>query len=172
MTNIAALFCVDPQIPALLKRLVIMGGNYFHRMLGEWNICRDPHAAAIVYGQGDQAKANEHVSFGLDVTTRLRLDKQECLNRFTAGVLGPVRDFSQVWFRRHRNDITFHDPLAAACVFEPALCNYLEGKVTVSLSEPTLGWTAFEERFENPLHTVACDVHPERFFEHFFDIVR
>jgi purine nucleosidase len=172
MTNVALLFSIDPEIPALLKRLVLMGGNYFQRMLGEWNILRDPHAAAVVYGHGDQARASEHVSFGLDVTTRLRLDKQDCMERFTAKVLAPVRDFSQVWFRRHRNDITFHDPLAAACVFEPALCNYLEGQVTVSLHEPTLGWTTFQERFEDPIHTVACDTHPERFFEHFFDIVR
>jgi inosine-uridine nucleoside N-ribohydrolase len=172
MTNVATLFSVDPQIPALLKRLVIMGGNYFNRMLSEWNVVCDPHAAAIVYGAGDHARCGEHVSFGLDVTLQCRMDKQDCLSKFVAKVLGPVRDFSQVWFRRHRNDITFHDPLAAACIFEPALCNYLEGRVTVSLDEPTLGWTIFREDFENPVHTVAQDVHPERFFEHYFDIVR
>ena len=51
LTNIAALFSLDNEIPALLNSLVSMCGNfkYCHPngYLREWNAMLDPHAAAI-----------------------------------------------------------------------------------------------------------------------------
>ncbi|MGB2821237.1 MAG: nucleoside hydrolase, partial [Phycisphaerae bacterium] len=98
-------------------------------------------------------------------------DADVCRRKFTAKVLQPVRDFAEVWFEG-RGRICFHDPLAAACIFEPDLCQYRQGKVEVSLSPPTMGWTIFGESEEDGPHTVACDVDPEAFFEHYFDVVR
>jgi len=49
-----------------------------------------------------------------------------------------VRDFAEVWFSR-ADVVTFHDPLAAACIFESDLCLYAQGKVHVSLDPLTLG---------------------------------
>ncbi len=171
LTNVATLFVIDPEIPSLLKRLVLMGGNFFTRMMGEWNTICDPHATAIVFGAGHQSKPREHVSFGLDVTTRCTLDKAACLDRFSCHALRPTRDFAEVFFRRHHQRIVFHDPLAAAGIFQPALCNYLEGQVTVSLDPATAGWTVFRELFENAPHTVAHEVHAEAFMDHFFQTV-
>jgi len=171
LTNAGLLFAADPEIPALLKRMVLMCGRFFNSMGGEWNAIGDPHATAIVYGAGRQARPPEHISFGLDVTTRCRLDADACRSRFTAKALAPVRDFAEVWFRR-ADQITFHDPLAAACVFQPDLCRYRQGKVTVSLSEPTMGWTVFSDHGEATCHTVAAEVDAERFFEHYFSVVR
>src|SRR5579864_1440278 len=54
LTNAALLFKVDPEIPALLKALVMMCGvipdsRYEHASaIVEWNSLCDPHAAAIV----------------------------------------------------------------------------------------------------------------------------
>ncbi|HUS92659.1 MAG TPA: nucleoside hydrolase [Phycisphaerae bacterium] len=174
LTNVGLLFATDPEAPGLLKRLVLMCGRFFTRMGGEWNAIGDPHATAIVYGAGHQSRPPRHVSFGLDVTTRCLLDADDCRRRFTAKVLQPVRDFAEVWFQ-HRDRICFHDPLAAAGIFQPELCEYRTGKVTVSLAPPTMGWTVFAENaedVEHAPHTVACEVNAEAFFEHYFDVVR
>jgi len=167
LTNVGLLFAADPEIPALLKGLVLMCGRYFGAMGGEWNACGDPHATAIVFGNGPQARPPRHVSYGLDVTKQCVLSAETCRRRFTAKVLEPVRDFAEVWFG-NRREITFHDPLAAACLFEPDLCTYRRGRVTVSLHPPTMGWTVFEADAPDPPHAVADGVAVERFFEHYF----
>ncbi len=170
MSNLGVLFALDPEIPSLLGQLVLMCGRFF-RPGGEWNAGGDPHATAIVYGNGPQAKPGKHVSFGLDVTGKCRMPADQCRERFSAKALQPVRDFAEVWFQRAKG-VTFHDPLAAACVFQPDLCTYRQGAVSVSLHPPTMGWTVFSSRDEEQPHTVAAEVDAERFFEHYFSIVQ
>ena len=54
LTNVALALQLEPELPRLLKRIVIMGGAY--RVSGntapttEWNVSCDPEAAAIVFG--------------------------------------------------------------------------------------------------------------------------
>ena len=170
MTNVGVLFATDPELPAMLKQLVLMCGQFFAAMKGEWNAIGDPHATAITYGNGCQSRPPRHVSYGLDVTTRCRMDADECRRRFTAKVLEPVHDFAEVWFERGPGRITFHDPLAAAGIFQPDLCEYRRGTVTVSLAEPTAGWTVFRPDESGP-HLAASAVDAERFFERYFDVV-
>jgi len=53
LTNVALAFLREPELPRLLRRLVIMGGSY--RSAGntapttEWNVSVDPESAAIVF---------------------------------------------------------------------------------------------------------------------------
>lgn len=171
LTNLALLFATDPEIPSLLKGLVLMCGQFFETMRGEWNAINDPHATAIVYGHGRQARPAQHTSFGLDVTTKCTLPADVCRRRFTARVLQPVRDFADVWFQRSAH-ITWHDPLAAASIFEPDLCTYVPGRVSVSLNEPTLGWTVFDRHSAEKPHRAAETVDAPRFFEHYFGLVK
>ena len=169
LTNLGLLFALDAEIPSLLKQVVLMCGRFFNTMGGEWNAIGDPHATAIVYGNGFQSRPPRHVSYGLDVTTQCRVPAEQCRQRFTAKVLQPVRDFAEVWFQHHEY-ITFHDPLAVASIFEPELCRYRQGRVTISLNEPTMGWTIFRQVEDGP-HTVAAEVDAERFFQHYFQTV-
>ncbi|MFB3890507.1 MAG: nucleoside hydrolase [Phycisphaerae bacterium] len=171
LTNAGLLFATDPEIGPLLSGMVLMCGQFFDRMKGEWNAINDPHATAIAYFNGRQARPPRHVSYGLDVTMKCQLAADECRRRFIAKALRPVRDFAEVFFRDAQR-ITFHDPLAAACIFEPDLCKYRQGKVTVSLSEPTMGWTIFTEHGDDKPHTAAETVDSDRFFEHYFGVVK
>lgn len=171
MTNVGLLLATDPDVAGLLKQLVLMCGRFCHGMGGEWNAVGDPHATAIVYGNGRQSRPPQHLSCGLDVTLKCRLPAEECRSRFTAKVLEPVRDFAEVWFQR-TDRITFHDPLTACCIFEPGLCTWKDGKVTVSLDGPTAGWTVFSQPEEDGPHTVASNVDVDAFFEHYFDFVK
>lgn len=90
LTNIGLLFAMDPEISSLLKGLVMMCGSPIYTrydgtsetmramvtsdqiVLGskgivENNVLIDPHATKLVY----DAKIRQHLSFGLNVTSRL-----------------------------------------------------------------------------------------------------
>lgn len=170
MTNIAVLFASEPDIAGLLRGMVLMCGQFFNAMQGEWNAKLDPHAAAIIYGNGFQSRPPSHVSVGLDVTMQCQMSAEESWRRFTARAFEPVRDFLKVWFNA-RPLVTFHDPLAATCIFEPEICTYRQGKVAVSLSSPTLGWTVFRDAAADKPHLVAQTVDAERFYRHYFGTI-
>ena len=170
MTNVGLLFATDPEIPALLGGLVLMCGK-FYGAGGEWNAFNDPHATAITYGNTTHARPPRHASYGLDVTLRCAWSAAECRERFRGlDVLAPVRDFAEVWFE-HAPRVTFHDPLAAACVFHPGICQYETGGVDVSLHGPTMGWTVFHRDEKGP-HIVARNVDVPRFFDTFLNTLQ
>ena len=169
MTNVALLFAIDPEIPALLKGLVLMCGVFTNRLARvgplEWNAICDPHAAAMVY----RASAAVHRSIGLDVTSRVTMDAREVRARFTTDLLRPVLDFAEVWFR-DRPLITFHDPLAAAAIFDEQICGYERGVVDVELSSERLGGLTHWSRGADGRHEVALQVDAKRFFDHYFSL--
>lgn len=170
LTNIALLFKTDPEIPALLKSLVMMCGVFTNRLGGsgplEWNALLDPHATAIVY----QTPVAVHRSVGLDVTRQVKLSQTEVQARFQADLLRPVYDFAKVWFEQ-RDIITFHDPLAAATLFDEQICRFEPGHVSVELaSERLKGVTFWEPGEASAPHEVALGVDSARFFEHYFSV--
>src|SRR5205085_11921068 len=110
---IALLFATDPEIPALLRGLVLMGGLFARQDRAEWNARFDPHATAMIY----RANVPIHRSIGLDVTERIQLDRVGVSALLDLDGSEPIRDWLEVWFR-HRQAITFHDPLTAAAVFD------------------------------------------------------
>jgi purine nucleosidase len=172
LTNIGLLFALDREIPRLLKQYVMMGGLYRSRLerygLTEWNAKGDPHAASIVFG----ADVPGMRCVGLDVTTRCRMDAETCRQRLNAGPLRIILDMAEVWFQHARPEITFHDPLAAACIFEPNLCTFQTGQVEIELQSDRLrGMTHFNPNASEKPHQVAVDVKPEAFFKHFFAVV-
>jgi purine nucleosidase len=170
MTNVALLFAVDPEVPTLLAGYTVMGGQYLAgpALTSEWNVWCDPEAAAIVA----QRAAHGTRFVGTDVTVRCRLDAAEVRRRFAAagGPLDVVSKMAELWFEG-RDDITFHDPLAAAVVFEPDLCRWQRGAIAVALeSDARVGLSSFAPSPSGPFH-VAVDVDPNRFFEHYFAVV-
>lgn len=167
LTNIGLLFRIDPEIPRLLKRLVMMCGVFTNRLAGvgplEWNAIGDPHATAVVY----QSQAPVHRSIGLDVTCQVQMPAENVRQRFKNGLLRPVLDFAEVWFRGV-DTITFHDPLAATTVFDGQICSFARGGVEVELlSQRTMGMTHWGPDEKGP-HEAALAVDSERFFKHYF----
>jgi len=166
LTNIGLLFALDPEVPAMLQRMVIMGGLFFGDEGLEWNIRCDPHAAAVVFA----APVPEVHVCGLDVTKKCRMSADECRERLQGGPLDVVAQMAEVWFRR-AEAITFHDPLAGCCVFEPQLCTWRRGRVTVAHESPeSPGLTQLAED-ESGTHLVAADVDVEGFFGRYFRTV-
>ena len=173
LTNLGVLFALDPELPALLKQLVLMGGVYYGRGYdgsnAEWNIRNDPHAAAIVF----RAPVPRLVAVGLDVTTQCRLASGDVRTRFTQA--GPPLDLvlamAEVWFR-HSPQITFHDPLAAALIFQPELCTLERQRIEVELTSPRgQGQTYFDDAAPDKPHEIAVAVDPDAFFAYYFGAV-
>jgi len=172
-TNLAVLFALDPEIPSLLRQLVVMGGVYYTRGYdgtnAEWNIRNDPHAAAVVF----RAPVPRLVAVGLDVTTQCRMPSEDVRTRFTQA--GPPLDLvlqmAEVWFR-HTPQITFHDPLAAALIFEPSLCELERQRIEVEMVSPRgMGQTYFDNGVPQKPHEIATRVEADAFFGHYFTTI-
>jgi inosine-uridine nucleoside N-ribohydrolase len=131
----------------------------------EWNAICDPHAAAMVYRAGVAV----HRSIGLDVTCQVTMDAREVRERFSAELLQPVLDFAEVWFRE-RPRITFHDPLAAAAIFDEQICACERGMVEVELASERLSGLTHWTPAADGRHEVALEVDGARFFEHYFSV--
>ena len=173
LTNIALLFAMDEELPGLLKGLIMMCGKYtgYPSPWGptEWNAIVDPHATAMVFRQ----KAPLHKTVGLDVTLHLEMKPEEVRQRFKGiPVLEPVYEFSKVWFEE-RDVLQFHDPLAAAVIFNDGICRFERGNFAIELDDrEQLGVTHWSPDPAGGRHQAAMDVNPDKFFEEYFSVFK
>ncbi len=176
LTNISVLFALDPEIPSLLKQIVLMGGTFHTRSVehtqatgAEWNMRCDPEAAAIVF----RVPVPRLLAVGLDVTEQCLMPSAEVREHFAEA--GPpltlVLQMAEVWFRQ-TSKITFHDPLAAALIFEPGLCQTERQRIEVDTSGTrTAGQTFFDTDAAEKPHEIAVTVDAPAFFAHYFAVI-
>lgn len=166
MTNIAVLFGADPEIPELLKEFVMMVGLFTPEICPrEWNAMCDPHALAAVYESAVKSR-----SIGLDVTLQVKLDSAILAERFQNPVLRAVADMASAWWG-NGSPVTFHDPLAAAILFDKGICSFERGTCSVDLAEGESQGTTSWISSEAGIHQIATQVDPDRFFAHFWETV-
>jgi purine nucleosidase len=149
LTNVAVALEREPELPRLLRRLVIMGGSY--RSPGntapttEWNASCDPEAAKRVFDAWGAAGAARPVALGLDVTERAKLLPDHLValaaragcepggstaEGSTSGAMNPIvrylADALRFYMEFHSRYDHFygafiHDPLALATALDPTL---------------------------------------------------
>jgi hypothetical protein len=125
----------------------------------EWNAVNDPHATALTY----RASVSRHLSFGLDVTKKVVLEREEFEPLVRSTELGRCAlDMAAAWFEQTPK-VTFHDPLAVAAIFEPSLCGYARGDVRVDLENPKLLGKTHWTPNEAGAHEIAVTVDAARF---------
>ena len=82
LTNLALALRIEPALPTLLRRLVIMGGAFDYRgnttPVAEWNISVDPEAAAevfAVWGAAWRLESPKHIPIvlGLNLTENVAM---------------------------------------------------------------------------------------------------
>jgi len=160
LTNIAQVLEVDPSVPQILKGFYSMAGAFWSYDNKEWNCICDGEAARRMC----DVPRPDHFWYGLDVTTKCTMKREEYMASLTTPTLELVGMMSQTFFKE-ADHVTFHDPLAAACIFEPNLCRYLRGKVHMDAD----GVSTFEEGAGDDL--AANEVDSTRFFEHLFNVI-
>lgn len=78
LTNLALAVRLDPELPQLLKRLVVMGGTFDYKgnttPVSEWNIAVDPDAAKLVFDAfSGLPPERAPIIAGLNITERIEL---------------------------------------------------------------------------------------------------
>jgi purine nucleosidase len=181
LTNVALLFALDPQVPSLVAGIVSMAGVHFpHERMVETNVVSDPAAAAMVLRATARPGAAPHTLLGLSVTSRCALTADDVRKRLKPPLppVDVVLEMLDAWSRRTRQ-VRFHDPLAAAIVFEPDLCTCEAGVVLADVTRPggEAGRTFFTAARTLPDagrtfgQRVAKGVKAKAFFEHYFATV-
>jgi inosine-uridine nucleoside N-ribohydrolase len=137
LTNVACAFELQPRLPELLARLVLMGGAYRLTPYGkgnrtpfaEFNIWEDPEAAYMVFNSGVDIFA-----VGLDVT----MDPAACLNsqhleQIRTGQTLAARLVAQLveYEVKYHGCCRMHDPLALAVLLNDSLLDFTLAKVEV-----------------------------------------
>lgn len=168
LSNLGLLFALEPEIASACRGVVSMGGKFFpagerHR---EWNIAVDRTAAGIVL----QTRRPSHRFVGLDVTRQVvwTEDEYRGFERRVQGKLKPALEKCSAWWLPIKHRMTFHDPLAAAVIFEPELCKWKAGRVGV---EARNGMVTFTE-YEGGPDLVASEVDAEAFFKHYLSVLK
>lgn len=168
LTNLALALRAEPELPTLLRRLVIMGGSYppdSREPEPEWNSRVDPTAAAEVFAAFG-AHQRLPIVCGLNVTRQVAMTPQ-----LLAALSGPaavhrfLQDAMRFYFEVHRDRgvgylAYMHDPLAAAVALDPALIE--TRTATVDFADvPTADWTGARK----PNARIGIRVNPAVFFE-------
>jgi purine nucleosidase len=137
LTNVAYAFRLHPELPALMARLVLMGGAYGLTPYGkgnrtpvaEFNIWQDPEAARLVFNSGADIFA-----VGLDVT----MDPTACLyshhlEEVNTGQTPAAKLAGQLveYEVRHHGCCRMHDPLALAVLLDGSLFEFVPAGVEV-----------------------------------------
>ncbi len=186
LTNLALALRAEPELPTLLKRLVIMGGAFGDpdieaNPMAEWNIRVDPDAASEVFA-GWAGRRQLPIVCGLDLTRRVAMTPG-ILGRLAAEagpspLLGVLQDAMRFYFESHEERghgyVAFmHDPLAAAVALDPGLVATRAATVDVELADgPARGITvAARSGGREPNALLGVDVDPAAFFDRFVDRV-
>ena len=150
--NLARALELEPELPALLRKVVVMGGTVLEpgnvSPVAEANIWNDPHAADLVFRAGFQL-----TMVGLDVTHRviLALALFERIAKHhhhpaTDVLLDAVAFYSNFYSAQHPQVAKVHgcfghDVLAFIALTQPELFTYESGRVRVATEGLAQGQT-------------------------------
>ena len=192
LTNLAVALLREPDLPQLLRGLVMMAGSY--RTAGntaptsEWNVAVDPEAMAVVLaGWTAHPDVPRPIALGLDVTERAKMTPDHLADlRRAAGdpansrILTFIDDALRFYMEFHSRFDGFygafiHDALAVAAALDPSLMRTESLAVQVELGgslttgETVTDWRRVWGREANLDVAVEADIG--KFFERFIERV-
>lgn len=171
ITNIAIALSLRPDLPEMVKRLVIMGGAFFNpgnvTPHAEYNIYTDPHAAQQVFN----ANWQEVIAVGLDVTHQTAITKKmwDAIPEDAEGAAWLMKAIVERTYKeRVRSGFFLHDPLAMAVALDDSLVETESLKVDVVPDGDERGKTKVSP---GESVRVAKTVDAERFVRRFCESV-
>lgn len=179
LTNIAQAFTLRPDLPALISRIVIMGGAITapgnKNRVGEFNMFVDPDAADIVF----QSQVDK-VLVPLDVCNNVFLTLEEFDQLKPTNLYEPITKMMEHYINGlYKFEKTvgalMYDPLAAYFLINPTAFKLESMDIKIETeSELTRGMTVADRRLwgEKKFNTsVATDVNREIFIKDFLRIL-
>ncbi len=170
-SNVAALFAADPDIPSLLKRLVIVGGNFEGKV--EWNAFVDVQATAALLEGGFRKPPPALILHGAEVTTPHNISPED-----GRALMAKSPDFAFVrghyaeqWYARGIN-LFFHDPIAAVAIFHPEIMSYSPSAVSVDVTDKAKTRRVPQGGSSNWTWQTATRVDFQRFLECYMNVCR
>ncbi|MFV8317544.1 nucleoside hydrolase [Mycobacterium sp. 23] len=172
LTNLALALRIEPELPALLQRLVIMGGVFDGQGPPEWNVRVDAEAAAEVFAAW-AGRPRLPVVCGLDLTRKVvmtpdMLDGLPAPAPVTRFVEDAMRFYFEVYRDRGLGYLAhLHDPLAAAVALDPQLVKTRPASVDVEVSGNPGMTSADWSGARKPNAQIGIDVDATEFFDRF-----
>lgn len=153
LTNIAHAFTMAPQLPGLLKELVVMGGSIDRgntTAVAEFNIHADPEAAQIVLGHPDRPPIQ---LFGLHLCRQVLVGTEHVQHLRALGTeraevfADHLQAYVNIAARRNASHMAVYDPTPIAWMLAPHLFEMQDARVDVELQgQLTRGMTVCEFR--------------------------
>ena len=181
MTNVALAIALDPEFPALVKELVLMGASlnpntddpeFVNTPRHEFNLWFDPEAAHVTL----TAPWKKVICTTVDISVKTRLT-QELLDRVKAGN-SPAARYVATYARLRGKYNYLWDELAALAWLDPSI---ITGKETLYLDidldkgagyGDTLSWSeANKPKLAGPPIEVQTDLNTEKFYKMFVDLL-
>lgn len=166
LTNLAVALALEPDLPELVTRTVVMGGAFSvpgnTTKWAEFNAAVDPEAALIV------AESDLNVTWiGLDVTHLANLTRAEWdqIGDDSPASAILVREVCrQSFIEKGHDEMHLHDPLAVGFVLQPDLVECQESAVLVDTSlRSAAGMTRMVTGGHSSVNHVAVSVQSDAF---------
>jgi purine nucleosidase len=171
LTNVALVLASHPDVIAALKQLVVMSGVFVSGPLDadvfNWNARCDSIATWMAY----RSPGLRITALGEEISLRHTTPVAEELRRLEdfGGPFQIVRGGLPIWASRY-DEVSFHDPLAAASIFAPELYEFQRGRIDVHLvptsTAPMTAWTPTD----NGGHWIATAVDWAGFWQHYVQV--
>jgi len=144
LTNLAIALNVEPDLPRLLRRVVVMGGAYWTpgnvrpRKNAEFNLYVDPEAAGQVFSAGFR----EIYAVGLDVTHEAPVTDEvwELISRADSPPAAIIRALYRSRVEHPETGQSYiHDAMAVAAALDPSLITWQQGRVEIQTDDAHRG---------------------------------
>jgi purine nucleosidase len=174
LTNLAVALSLEPELPRLINRVVVMGGAFTVpgnvTQAAEFNVYADPEAAAMI------ARSQLPITnVGLDVTHQVGLSRdawRALADRPTAEVRLVYAVSARCFEQQELDHLYLHDPLAVAVTLDPELIETERSAVVVDTgSGVSAGQTRLIGDASMVWHDVALSVKIEAFHHMFASLL-
>lgn len=166
LQNIADALRLEPQLPKLLKRVVLMSGSIGASAgspspMPEWNVVRATADAQLVYAAGFAL-----TTVPLDSTTYVRLkdEERERLRARGTPLTSSLEALYRLWLNDPSRRMTLHDQLAVAETARPG--EFFGRRDTLRLRVDDQGFTRVDDTNGRPA-TVCFEPKRDAFMEYY-----